>query len=198
MAARTPAWVLTAPAVGAGGTVRLDRANTYTNDSVADILVLTIVARVSNAVGTNSADTFENTAAFSWLPSPAIGTSRSTVNSNTTTGTVREPNPTILKNEDDADDIVRPNDVLNYTLTVNNTGSNVVRVHDLVVVDTIPAGVTVVNGATAVVDGGSVNPDGGIWNATARTITWNSATTPGKLTSIAAGELCRRHSATGS
>ena len=181
------AWALTNPVIGTGGTVDLIRAGTYTNDAVADTLVLTIVARVSNAAGTTAGDTFPNTAAFSWLPSPAIGTSRSTVNSNTTTGTVREPNPTILKNEDDLDDIVRPNDVLNYTLTVNNTGSNVVRVHDLVVVDTIPAGVTVVNGATAVVDGGSVNPDGGIWNATARTITWNSTTTAAKLTDIAAG-----------
>ncbi len=185
------AWLLTAPTVGLGGTVRIDRAGTYTNDAVADTLVLTIVAHVSNAVGTNSADTFPNTAAFSWLPSPAIGTTRTTVNSNTTTGNVREPNPTILKNEDDADDFVGPNDVLNYTLTINNTGSNVVRVHDLVVVDTIPAGVTVVNGATPpftpVGDGGAVGADGGTWNATARTITWNSTTTAAKLTSIAAG-----------
>ena len=180
-------WVLTAPALGLGGTVRIDRAGTYTNDATPDTLVLTIVARVSNAVGTTAGDTFPNFAAFSWLPSPVIGVSRSTVNSNTTTGTVREPNPTILKNEDDADDIVRPNDVLNYTLTVNNTGSNVVRVHDLVVVDTIPPGVTVVNGVTPVADGGTVNPDLGVWNAGARTITWNSTTTPAKLTSIAAG-----------
>ena len=185
--AADPAWVLTAPVVGSGGTVRIDRAGTYSNDAVADTLVLTIVARVSNAAGTDRADLFPNTAAFSWSPAPVFGPTRSTVNSNTTTGNVREPNPTILKDEDDPDDIVGPNDVLNYTLTVNNTGTNVVRVHDLVVVDTIPAGVTVVNGVTPVADGGTVGTDLGIWNAGARTITWDSTTTAAKLTSIAAG-----------
>jgi fimbrial isopeptide formation D2 family protein/uncharacterized repeat protein (TIGR01451 family) len=187
--ANDPAWTLTAPTIGTNGTVRLDRAGTYTNaaGSGDDLLVVTIVARVSNAVGTTAGDTFPNTAAFSWLPDPAIGTTRVTVNSNQTTGTVREPAPSIVKDENDADDIVNPNQAITYTLTVNNTGANATRLHEAVVVDTIPAGVTVVNGVTPVADGGSVGPDGGTWNATARTITWNSTTTSAKLSSIAGG-----------
>jgi large repetitive protein len=188
--ANDAAWTLTAPAVGTNGTIQLDRSGTYTNapGSGNDLLVVTIVARVSNAAGTTAGDTFPNTAAFSWLPDTAIGTTRVTVNSNTTTGTVREPVPTIVKNENDADDIVNPNDTLTYTLNVNNnTVGTSTRLHEAVVVDTIPAGLTVVNAGVPVVDGGSVDPDLGIWNATARTITWNATTTPSKLTSIAGG-----------
>ncbi|MEZ5230208.1 MAG: hypothetical protein R2710_27150 [Acidimicrobiales bacterium] len=48
-----------------------------------------------------------------------------------------------------------------------------------------------------VADGGSVDPDGGTWNATARTITWNATTTSAKLTSLApAGSTSLTYSAT--
>ena len=183
-----PLWTLTAPAIGANGTVQLDMAGTYTNaaNSGDDILTLTIVARVSNAAGTTAGDTIPNQTAFSFLPAPVIGTTRTTLTTANITATVREPNPTITKNENDADDIVSPNDVLVYTLTINNTGTNPVRAHDLVVVDTVPVGITVRNGVTPVADGGTVAPDGGIWNATLRTITWNRTTTPAKLASVAA------------
>ncbi|CAB4573211.1 MAG: DUF11 domain-containing protein [Actinobacteria bacterium] len=188
--ANDPAWSLhvSTPAVGANGTIRLDRTGTHTNaaGSGDDLLVLTIVARTSNAGTTVAGDAISNQGVFSYLPAPVIGTTRVDRSSNTVNATVREPNPTITKNENDADDIVSPSDTLTYTLTINNAGANVVRAHDLVIVDTLPVGVTVVNSGVAVVDGGTVAPDGGTWNATNRTITWNATTTPGKLASVAA------------
>ena len=183
-------WVVTAPAIGAGGTVQVDRAGTYVNTAASgnDVVTLTIVAKVRNTGGPVAGNTFTNTSAFSYLPAPAVGTTRVTINGNTVTTTVVEPSISIAKDEDDVDNIVVPNDSLNYTLTVSNAaGANRSRANDLVVVDTIPAGVTVYNGGTPVADGGAVNPDGGIWNQAARTITWDTTTTAAKLSSINPG-----------
>ena len=187
-----PSWTIHAstPAIGGTGTIRLDRAGTYTNaaGSGDDTLVVTIVARVRNVGATAIADTTPNTGTFSWLPDNVVGTTRSSVTSNSVTATVREPSITLAKDENDTDDIVAPNDSLTYTLTVGAaSGTNRSAAHDLVVVDTIPAGITVVNGGVPVADGGAVNPDGGIWNQGARTITWNTTTTAGKLTTISPG-----------
>lgn len=164
-----PSWTIHAstPAIGGTGTIRLDRAGTYTNaaGSGDDTLVVTIVARVRNVGATAIADTTPNTGTFSWLPDNVVGTTRSSVTSNSVTATVREPSITLAKDENDTDDIVAPNDSLTYTLTVGAaSGTNRSAAHDLVVVDTIPAGITVVNGGVPVADGGAVNPDGGIWN----------------------------------
>ena len=187
-----PAWTIHAssPAIGANGTVRLDRTGTHVNAAASgdDALVVTIVARARNVGATTIGDTTPNTGSLSWLPNAAIGAVRTTVTSNSVTATVREPAITITKDENDADDIVAPNDSLTYTLTVAATsGTNRSAAHDLVVVDTLPAGVTVVNGVTPVADGGTVNPDGGIWNQAARTVTWNATTTAAKLTTINPG-----------
>jgi len=183
-------WVVTAPAIGAGGTVTVDRAGTYENTAASgnDVVTVTIVAKVRNTGGPVAGNTFTNTSAFSYLPAPAVGSTRVTVNANTVTTTVVEPAISIIKDEDDVDNIVVPNDSLVYTLTVSNaSGANRSRANDLVVVDTIPAGVTVYNGGSPVADNGAVNPDGGIWNQTARTITWNTTTTAAKLSSIGPG-----------
>ncbi|MFN8021235.1 MAG: SdrD B-like domain-containing protein [Acidimicrobiales bacterium] len=191
-----PAWTLTAPAIGSGGTIRLDRAGTHTNaaGSGDDQLVVTVVARVSNAGGTVAGSAISNNATFSWLPAPAIGTSRVTLTSNSVSGTVVEPSITLTKNENDADDIVAPNDTLTYTLTVAaGTGTNRSSAYDVVVVDTLPAGVTVVNSGVPVADGGTVGPENGIWSAAGRTITWNVTTTPAQLGAIAPGASATLH-----
>ncbi len=184
------AWIVTAPAVGSGGTIQVDRAGTHVNTagSGPDLVTVVIVARVSSAGGTVAGSAISNTSSFSWLPDASIGTSRVTVNGNTVTATVVEPAITLTKNENDADDIVVPNDTLTYTLVVAaGSGANRSSANDVQVVDTIPAGVTVVNAGTPVADGGTVNPDGGVWNQTNRTITWNGTTTAAKLGSIAPG-----------
>lgn len=187
-----PSWTIHAssPAIGANGTIRLDRTGTSTNagGSGDDTLVVTIVAQVRDVGTTIIGDTSANSGTFSWLPDAALGTTRSSITSNSVTATVREPSISITKDENDTDDIVAPNDALTYTLTTSAaSGTNRSAAHDVVVVDTVPAGLTVVNSGVPVVDGGTVNPDGGIWDAGARTITWNATTTPGKLSTINPG-----------
>ena len=194
--AADPAWTLTAPAIGTNGTIHLDRAGTHTNaaGSGDDLLVVTIVARVSNGGSTVAGSALANGATFSWLPAPVLGTGRITVSSNTVAGTVVEPSITLTKNEDDADDVVAPGDSLTYTLTVAaGTGANRSSAHDIVVVDTLPAGVTVVNSGIPVVDGGTVGPENGIWNAAGRTITWDVTSTPATLGTIVPGATATLH-----
>ena len=71
---------------------------------------------------------------------------------------------------------VKPGQIVPFTVTAENpAGTRVSTANDSTLVDTVPAGLTPVNGTTPVAEGGTVEPDGGIWNATARTITWTIA-----------------------
>ena len=85
-----------------------------------------------------------------------------------------EPVISLAKDENDGDDRVAPGQVVRYTLTLSNANaSRVSPAHETTIVDTLPSGVTPVDaGGIAVADGGAVAPDGGIWNAGARTITF--------------------------
>jgi large repetitive protein len=78
--------------------------------------------------------------------------------------TIVEPNLSVTKNEDDADDVVSPGQSLTYTLTATNTtGTRVSTAHDVELVDHVPAGLTPVVPSIS---------DGGTWDSGARTITW--------------------------
>ncbi len=185
-----PAWVLSGPAVGANGTVQLDRAGSYTNPAGSgdDVLVVTIVARVADQGGTVAGSPISNRGTISWLPDASIGSTRVTLDSSNIAATVVEPTITAAKTEDDADNVVSPGQTVRYTVTVTaGSGSNRSPAHDLEVIDTLPAGVTPVNAGVPVTDGGSVDPDNGVWDQTARTITWDATTTPAKLTSRVPG-----------
>jgi large repetitive protein len=73
--------------------------------------------------------------------------------------------------------VVKPGETIEYTVTASNgTGTRVSTANDTTVVDTVPAGMTPVNETTPIVNGGTVNPDGGVWNEGARTITWTVPT----------------------
>ncbi|WP_395690404.1 isopeptide-forming domain-containing fimbrial protein [Nocardioides sp.] len=78
--------------------------------------------------------------------------------------------------------------ILTYTLAVSAaSGTNYSPAHDVVVVDTLPAGTDPVDGVgNPVADGGTVPGNGGLWDATARTITWTKAGAP-SLASINPG-----------
>ena len=90
-----------------------------------------------------------------------------------------EPRLQVAKTEDDADDRVIPGQDITYTVTASHGTSipaNVSPAHDVQLVDTVPAGITPVNGGVPVADDGTVNPDGGTWDEDARTITWSLGT----------------------
>jgi fimbrial isopeptide formation D2 family protein/uncharacterized repeat protein (TIGR01451 family) len=76
---------------------------------------------------------------------------------------VVEPNLSVTKDENDADDVVSPGQSLTYTLTAANIpGTRVSTAHEPELVDHVPAGLTPVTPV----------PDGGVWDPGARTITW--------------------------
>lgn len=164
-----------------GNNIRISFPNPYSNPAHSgdDVIVLTFSAIVRDlypnnyAQGTSTQYTLPNTATLSWQN--AGGANRSASGSINTT--VVEPRISIDKTASTAGP-VEPNDIFTYSLQVSNaSGTRVSTANDTVVIDHVPVGVTPVNGGVPVADGGTVNPDGGIWNLSARTITWPSIST---------------------
>ena len=172
--------------------VRVNFPATYANPhgSGADIVTITFGATVDDdfpanqARGSSAQRTLPNTATLAYQN--ASGTNRTRTASTSTT--IVEPDAGITKSSNAAP-TVAPGDVVDYTLVATNT-AGASRANGTTIIDTIPAGLTPVNGAgNPVADGGTVNPDGGTWDATARTITWTvGALDPG-------GSVSRRYSA---
>ncbi len=122
---------------------------------------------VSNAAGTVR----NNRGRFVYRPT-AAGAQTTRFSSNRGTRIV-EPNPQIDKS-DNVGGVVGPGQTVTYTLAVTNptagapSPGDVSVVHDMTVVDVIPARIEPVLPI----------PDNGVWAAGPRTITWTSATTP--------------------
>ncbi|MFN8141001.1 MAG: isopeptide-forming domain-containing fimbrial protein [Solirubrobacterales bacterium] len=173
-----------------GNVVKVDFPNPYSNPehSGDDVIVLTFGAIVRDVYPTNYAQgnstqyTMPNTGTLSWKDTN--GTNRSASGSVNTT--IVEPRISIDKTVDD-DGPVSPNDLLNYTIQVSNgSAARVSTANNTVLTDKVPVGLTPANGGVPVADGGTVNPDGGIWNLATRTITWPTIPTinPGAITNI--------------
>lgn len=164
-------------------TITLTFPTTYTNPAGSgdDVFTITFDAKVNDIAANLRGGAITNKAVVDWKD--LSNTDRQSTTSTIST-TIVEPNLTITKDENDADDIVAPGDVLRYTVTATNTNAsltNVSTAHNVAIVDTIPAGFEPLNApGVPATDGQTVTPDGGVWNATNRTITWN-------VTSIAPG-----------
>ena len=165
--------------------VRIDFPATYANAQGTgdDIIVLTMSATVVDDVNANAArgnplqQNINNLATLVYENS--AGATR-TQNASVNTSLV-EPDVGITKTSN-AGATVAPDDVIDYTVTATNSNAAGTSVaNGTTIVDTVPAGLTPVNGANnPVADGGTVNPDGGTWDETARTITWTAgALNPG-------------------
>lgn len=164
-----------------GNLITIDAPNPYHNPegSGDDVIKLTFSATVRDiypdnyAQGTATQRVIPNVATLSWQN--ATGEDRSLSDSADTT--LVEPDISIGKSTP-VTGTVAPGDDVEYTLQVSNgSGARVSTANDTTVVDTVPVGLTPVNGGTPVADGGTVNPDGGVWDATARTITWPAIAT---------------------
>ena len=145
----------------------------YTNPpgSGVDRLTLTITARVLDVPTNNHGVTIGNTATFGWdnhdTPTPIRRTRSASVNTS-----VVEPDIGVVKASVDSvgnDDVVVGGETVTYTVTVSNAAGTSTA-HDLVVVDTLPEGVTptfpIPNSGVWVADG---TPGDGVGG----TITWN-------------------------
>lgn len=161
----------------ADGGVQIDFPNPYHNPvgSGDDIIVLTYTVQVADeypdnyAKGTPQQRMLPNTATLNWETETGVEQSEEA-----STGTeIVEPDVSIGK-ASDADALLTPGQIVEYTLTISNGSAvRVSAANDTVVVDTIPERLDPVNGATPVDDGDPVNPDGGIWDEDNRTITWS-------------------------
>ncbi len=139
-----------------------------------DAIVTDVASNTRNTNTRNTATlTYEN----------ASGTSRSASDGVNTR--IVEPNIEVTKTDDDVDGTVTSGQELLYTVQVENDDdpASVSVAHDVVVIDTVPDEVTVLDGPSGspVGDGGTVGPDGGTWDEDDRTITWT-------VTSIAPGD----------
>ena len=144
---------------------------------VFDAVIIDDSANVRGATSSNSADLdFQN----------AAGQDRNVDDS--VDIEIVEPNIVLDKSNDDADGVVTAGQTITYTLDVLNDDSigDVSVAHDTVVVDTIPAELIVLEATgDPAEDGDTIAPDGGIWNESARTITWTiTSIDPGVTTSL--------------
>ncbi|MFC7431822.1 MULTISPECIES: SdrD B-like domain-containing protein [unclassified Agrococcus] len=147
---------------------RVTAPSPYTNvaGSGDDVIELVVTARVLDISQTTRATTIRNTANIL-----TEGLARASVANDVR---VVEPQLTIAKSHDDADGRVTPGQVLTYTVTPRNA-QGAATAHDLVVVDTLPADLIPIDDAGAPLADGAVLPNGGAWDADARTLTWTLA-----------------------
>ena len=165
-------------------TLRIDFPDPYNNPTGSgdDVIVLTFTATVDDDYPANRVDgtagqrTLPNSATLSYRNSDGDPLS----NSGSVNTSIVEPDISIGKAGSNNGAILSPGENVTFTLTAGNAAGASVA-HDNTIVDTIPVGLTPVNGpdpGTPVADGAAVDPDGGIWDETARTITWDETTTP--------------------
>lgn len=156
--------------------LRINFPTTWTNAAASGVDTVTISfdATIDDILANSAGSRLRNRGRLHYKPSSS-GSFTNRYSSYRDTDLV-EPDPQIAKDENDADDIIDPGQTIDYTLSITNPDSGMTSVaHDLVVVDTIPDRLNPVLPI----------PDGGVWNAGLRTITWDGASTPGKLTSVA-------------
>ncbi|WP_345528230.1 isopeptide-forming domain-containing fimbrial protein [Nocardioides endophyticus] len=125
-------------------------------------LVITFQAKVLDVAANTRGTSLGNTATLTYVDQD--GTSHT--KSNTVNTTIVEPKIAITKAVAGST-VVTSAETKTFTVTASNgSATNTSTAHDVVVVDTVPAGTEPV----------TIN-QGGVWDATARTITWTKATT---------------------
>ncbi len=142
-------------------------------DSVIHIVAQTQVKDVSANVRGQSRT---NQASVTWTDN----TNR-THNSNQVSTTIVEPQIGQTKVNSVGSGTTLPGALVTYTLTTTNSNSsNVSSAHDTVIVNNVPVGITPTGaGGTPVADGAVVpGTNGGVWNASARTITGPAVNIP--------------------
>lgn len=142
-------------------TVRATLPATYAAPTGTDgVLVVTFRAKVLDVAANYRGQNLGNTATLAYTDQDGAARTRSgSVNT-----TIVEPQLAVAKTHTGSP-TVTAGDVRPFTVTVSNgSGGNVSTAHDVVVVDTLPAGTE-----PTTID------DGGVWNAGARTITWTVA-----------------------
>lgn len=168
----------------AAGTISASFPSTFEAGSKDRVLVLHFNAKVLDANANTRGKSLPNTATLAFKDQ--LG--RPVSHSSSVNTTIVEPRISASKSDSAGSSRVHPGEVVDFTVKASNaSGSNISTAHDVTVVDTLPVGTEPVDGeGNPVADGAAVGPQGGIWSAGARTITWTKATTPA-LAAIAPG-----------
>ncbi len=155
-----------------GQTVTVQMPDNYavptSADDTVEILISTRVADTTTNANRRGQSRV-NTATASWTD----GTPRSAT-SNQVSTTIVEPNLAQTKSNDSASTPAAPGATIVFTLTTSNGSQNTVSIaHDTVIVDTVPIGLTPVDGVgDPIPDGGVVPGTGGAtWDQASRKIT---------------------------
>jgi fimbrial isopeptide formation D2 family protein/uncharacterized repeat protein (TIGR01451 family) len=155
-----------------GNTITAALGTTYAVNPGGDTLVLHFDATVLDTAANQRTDTITNTATLAYKDS--TGTSHSLSSSAKTA--VVEPDLAVTKTDNaGTGHLVSPNQKVTFTVTASDPDSatDVSPAHDVQVVDTVPAGLTVLNTSGTPAANGDPVGDGGFYNASAGTITWN-------------------------
>ncbi|NWG00533.1 MAG: IPTL-CTERM sorting domain-containing protein, partial [Thermoanaerobaculaceae bacterium] len=159
-----PAPTVTAPG-GSGDDLTLDFGNVTTaadNDATNNAFVIFVTARVNNELGNQNGTVLANTASLTYTD-PESGTTTIS-DPNPENVTVLEPELDIQKSADDTTPAY--GQTLTYTLTVSHLASSTSTAYDIVITDTIPAGLTYVAGSISAPAGWTTN------DTAAPTLTW--------------------------
>lgn len=153
-------------------TVLATLPSTYAAPVATDgTLVITFQAKALDVAANKRGSSLANTAMLTFVDQDGATHTRS----GSVSTTIVEPKIAIAKAVAGST-VVTSDEVKTFTVTASSaSGTNFSTAHDVVVVDTVPAGTEPV----------TIN-QGGVWDATARTITWTRATTP-TLGAIAPG-----------
>jgi LPXTG-site transpeptidase (sortase) family protein len=159
-----PAPTVTAPG-GSGDDLTLNFGNVTTaadNVTNNNAFVIFVTARVNNEPGNQNGTVLANTASLTYTD-PDTGTT--TISDGPENVTVVEPELDIQKSADDTTPAY--GQTLTYTLTVSHLTTSAATAYDIVITDTIPAGLTYVAGSISAPAGWTVNDAG------APTLTWS-------------------------
>ncbi|MGN8551536.1 UNVERIFIED_CONTAM: DUF11 domain-containing protein [Microbacterium sp. SLM126] len=152
-------------------------------------VTLTLTTRLpANTTSVQGAN-LTNTAQFRWnyteqTPPTATNATWSTNVSASAVTQVRDPQVTVTK----AVSSTQPaqGETFTYTVTaVTTAGTRNVPAFNVAIVDTVPAGVVPLDAAGDPLANGGSTASGGVWNSTARTLTWTVATlAPGAANTV--------------
>ncbi len=158
------------------GTISASFPSSFEAVSKNQVLVLHFSTTVLDVSANTRGKTLPNSATLGF--EDQLGRHKS--HSSSVSTTIVEPKILAGKADSAGGGRVHPGQLVGFTVTASNPGgSNVSTAHEATVVDTIPNGVEPVNGGgEPLADGAAAGPQGGIWDATARTITWTPSTTP--------------------
>ncbi|MEV8252778.1 SdrD B-like domain-containing protein [Rhodoglobus sp. NPDC076762] len=171
-----------------GRTVTAPLGATYENlpNSGDDPVVLTITVRVLDASGpvrsNNNNVTIDNTATFTWQP---VNGAQKEISASAAIQIV-EPVISVRKTSDAVASRVVAGQVVEYTLAVRNSGNATASVaHDTTVIDHVPATIQPVDASGNAVTTSQVLPGGGVWDQSARTITFQvTSINPGAASNL--------------